>query len=193
VLRVLELRQHQRLLLSEGATVTRTLLAGAKVFDGTGSAPAEADVVIEDGRFVAVGPGLDGDESVDVSGMHLLPGLFDCHVHVVGSHLDTMKYLETPLSYLLIEAARNLEITVRLGITTIRDAAGADLGIKRAVEEGLIKGPRMQISLTMLSQTGGHGDDWMPCGEASRSSRHTRECPAAWWMAPRRCGRRFAS
>ena len=144
--------------------MTRTLLAGAKIFDGTGSAPAEADVVIEDGRFVAVGPGLDGDESVDVSGMHLLPGLFDCHVHVVGSHLDTMKYLETPLSYLFIEAARNLEITLRLGITTIRDAAGADLGIKRAVEEGLIKGPRMQISLTMLSQTGGHGDDWMPCG-----------------------------
>ena len=158
MLRVLELRLDQRLL------VTRTLFAGGLVFDGTGSPVSGADVVVEDGRIVEVGPGLDGDERVDVSGKHVLPGLFDCHIHVVGSHLDTMKYMETPLSYAFIEAARNLETTLRVGITTVRDAGGADLGIKMAVQDGLINGPRMQISLTMLSQTGGHGDPWMICG-----------------------------
>ena len=144
--------------------MTRTLFAGGAVFDGSGAPVADADLVVEDGRFVDVGTGLDGDQRVDLAGKSVLPGLFDCHIHVVGSHLDIMKYLETPLSYLLIESGRNLEITLRRGITTIRDAGGADLGIKRAVQDGLINGPRMQISLTMLSQTGGHGDPWMPCG-----------------------------
>ena len=144
--------------------MTRSVLAGGKVFDGTGASPAPADVAIEDGRIAGVGPGLSGGESIDVTGKTLLPGLFDCHVHVVGSHLDTMKYLDTPFSMLFYDAARNLETTLRLGITTIREAAGADLGIKQAVEDGLIRGPRMQISLNMLSQTGGHNDQWMPCG-----------------------------
>jgi imidazolonepropionase-like amidohydrolase len=57
-----------------------------------------------------------------------------------------------------------LRRTLAVGITTVRDAGGADLGVKTAVDEGLIEGPRMQISLTLLSQTGGHGDAWMPCG-----------------------------
>ena len=56
--------------------------------------------------------------------------------------------------------------TLRIGITTIREAGGADLGVKQAVADGLIPGPRMQISIIMLSQTGGHGDDWYPSGTA---------------------------
>jgi imidazolonepropionase-like amidohydrolase len=46
----------------------------------------------------------------------------------------------------------------------VRDAGGADLGIKKAQQDGLISGPRMQISIRMLSQTGGHGDEWLPSG-----------------------------
>src|SRR5205085_8316129 len=60
-----------------------------------------------------------------------------------------------------------LDATIRLGITTVRDAGGADLGVKQAVEEGIVRGPRLQLSLTMLSQTGGHGDGWMPSGGES--------------------------
>jgi imidazolonepropionase-like amidohydrolase len=70
----------------------------------------------------------------------------------------------TPFSLRFYEAERNLRRTLDKGITTVRDAGGADLGVKTALEQGLIDGPRMQISLTMLSQTGGHGDSWMPCG-----------------------------
>jgi imidazolonepropionase-like amidohydrolase len=144
--------------------MTRTLFAGGRVVDGTGADATEADVVVEDGRIVEIGPGLDGDERIDVSGKALLPGLFDCHTHVSFSHIDTMRRLQTPFSYRFYEALHNLEATLRIGITTIRDAGGADLGIKQAVEDGLIKGPRMQISLGMISQTGGHGDGWMPSG-----------------------------
>jgi N-acyl-D-aspartate/D-glutamate deacylase len=56
--------------------VTRTLIAGGQVFDGTGAPPATADVAVEGGRIVAVGTGLDGDEIVDATGATLLPGMF---------------------------------------------------------------------------------------------------------------------
>jgi imidazolonepropionase-like amidohydrolase len=142
----------------------RTVFTGGRVFDGTGAAIADADVAVEDGLIAEVGVGLDGDEQVDVSGSTLLPGLFDTHVHVMFGHLDMWKHIQTPFSYRFYDAIKNLGATIRVGITTVRDAGGADLGVKRAVEEGIVLGPRLQISLTMLSQTGGHGDGWMPSG-----------------------------
>jgi imidazolonepropionase-like amidohydrolase len=144
--------------------VTRTVLRNARVFDGTGADPAAADVVIENGRIVDVGTGLDGDEAHDLEGRTILPGLFDCHTHVVVSHIDEWRLVNTPFSVRFYEAARNLSVTLRSGITSIRDAGGADLGMRQALADGLIPGPRMQISLIMLTQTGGHGDDWYPSG-----------------------------
>jgi imidazolonepropionase-like amidohydrolase len=144
--------------------MSRTIFAGARVFDGTGTDPAPADIVVEDGRIVDVGKGLDGDESVDLAGRTILPGFFDCHTHVTISNVDLWRAAQQPFSYAFYEAARNLAATLRIGITSIRDAGGADLGIRQAVDDGLIAGPRMQISLIMLTQTGGHGDDWYPSG-----------------------------
>ena len=144
--------------------MSRTVFRGARVFDGTGSDPAPADVVVEDGRIVDVGSGLDGDESVELDGRTILPGFFDCHTHVTISHVDLWRAAQQPFSLAFYQAAHNLAATLRIGITSIRDAGGADLGIRQAVDDGLIAGPRMQISLIMLSQTGGHGDDWYPSG-----------------------------
>ncbi len=144
--------------------MTRTVLSGGRVFEGTGSPIATADVVIEEDRIVDVGIGLDGDEQVDVSGQTLLPGFFDCHVHVMVSGIDLLRRLQRPFSYQFFQATRNLAATLDCGITTVRDAGGADLGVQRAVEDGLIDGPRMQIAISALSQTGGHGDGWMPSG-----------------------------
>ncbi len=143
----------------------RTLFTNGAVFDGTGAAPAPADVVVEDGRIVDVGTGLDGDGAVDLAGRTLLPGLFDCHVHVMFSHIDMWELLQQPFSYAFYVAAHNLAATLGAGITSVRDAGGADLGVKQAVDDGLVLGPRMQISITMLSQTGGHGDGWMASGQ----------------------------
>jgi len=142
----------------------RTVFTGGRIFDGTGAPVAEADVAVEDGLIAEVGVGLDGDEQVDVTGSTLLPGFFDTHVHVMFGHLDMWKHLQTPFSYMFYDAIKNLDATIRVGITTVRDAGGADLGVKRAVEDGIVRGPRLQISLTMLSQTGGHGDGWLPSG-----------------------------
>jgi imidazolonepropionase-like amidohydrolase len=145
--------------------MTRTVFRGGQVFDGTGAAPAAGEVAVEGGRIVAVGSsGLDGDEAVDLEGRTLLPGLFDCHTHVTISDVDMWRAVQRPFSNQFYEAARNLAATIGTGITSIRDAGGADLGIKEAVDDGLLTGPRMQISLVMLTQTGGHGDDWYPSG-----------------------------
>jgi imidazolonepropionase-like amidohydrolase len=147
----------------------RTVFSGGQVFDGTGAAIADADVVVEGERIVEVGAGLDGDEAVDVSGRTLLPGMFDCHVHLVLRHedLDELRVMHEPFSYRFFQIAENLRKTIELGITTVRDAAGADLGLKRAVEDGVLVGPRMQISVNMLSMTGGHSDAWLPSGAIS--------------------------
>src|SRR6266542_314193 len=117
--------------------MTRTLFHGGRLFDGTGAPLAEADVVVEAGRIAEVGTGLDGDEAVDASGCALLPGLFDCHVHVIISTIDLLALLQQPFSYQFYQAARNLERTLDRGLTTVRDAGGADLGVKQAVEDGV--------------------------------------------------------
>jgi imidazolonepropionase-like amidohydrolase len=142
----------------------RLVLGGGNVFDGLGSDPAPADIAIEDGRIVDIGSDLDGDERVDVADRTLLPGLFDCHVHLIFSHVDQWRLIQQPFSYQFYAAEQNMAATLRVGITSARDAGGADLGVKRAQEDGLIRGPRLQVSLTMISQTGGHGDDWYPSG-----------------------------
>lgn len=144
--------------------MTRTLFTNGKVFDGTGAKITDGQVVVENGRIAAVGNGLDGDEMIDLGGRTLMPGFFDCHTHVMLSHVNVFALMQQPFSLAFFEAAHNLEATLAAGITSVRDAGGADLGVKTAVERGMIRGPRMQISLGMLSQTGGHGDGWMPSG-----------------------------
>jgi imidazolonepropionase-like amidohydrolase len=142
----------------------RTLFFGGTVFDSNAARFEKADVTISGGQIVEVGTRLDGDDAVDVAGMSLLPGLFDCHVHLIVSRFDYWRSVQAPFSYPFFEAVGHLESTIRAGITTVRDAGGADLGMKEAVDHGLIKGPRMQIAVSMISQTGGHADCWFPSG-----------------------------
>jgi len=146
----------------------RTVFRGGKVFDGTMAPLADADVVIENGRIVDIGPGLDGDEGVDCAGKALLPGLFDAHVHLTGTYEDDELTIQhRPFSYGFYQTPANLMTTLRLGITSVRDAGGADAGLRRAVDDGVLVGPRMQVSITMLSQTGGHNDEVLPSGGIS--------------------------
>ena len=142
----------------------RTLFTGGVVFDGTGAPPSHADVVMEGGRIVDVGPRLDGDEAIEVAGHGLLPGLFDCHIHLLGRYedFDELEVMHRPFPYGFYRVPETLAWILALGITTVRDAAGADAGLKRAVADGTVIGPRMQISVNMLSMTGGHGDAWLP-------------------------------
>ena len=141
----------------------RTVFRGGRVFDGTATLRT-ADLAVQDGRFVDIGPGLDGDVAVELGGRAVLPGLFDCHTHVISDGFDVLVALERPFSYWFYVAIENLRRTLAIGITTVRDASGADLGMKQAVANGLIAGPRLRVAIAALSQTGGHGDGWLPSG-----------------------------
>jgi imidazolonepropionase-like amidohydrolase len=142
----------------------RTLFSGGSVFDAVSATVGAADVVIEDGLVREVGPGLDGDTEVDVTGRVVLPGLMDAHVHLCFSHLDSGRALFEPFSLRWFQAAANLRATLAVGITTVRDAGYSDDGVKQAVELGLVPGPRVRIAVGMVSQTGGHADEWLPSG-----------------------------
>lgn len=144
---------------------TRTVFRGGTIFDATGAPPAEADIVVAEGHFVDVGTDLDGDEAIDCTGELVTPGLIDSHVHVmIDGDLSPVSYANTPFSLHWYLAGERLARTLACGITTVREAGGADLGVKEAQERGLIAGPRLLLSIAILSQTGGHGDTWEVCG-----------------------------
>ncbi len=143
-----------------------TYLYHATLIDGTGRDPiSDAAVLIKDDTIVAVGPKaevpLPQDDKVDAIDLHaatILPGFIDCHVHVTSEAFGTQDPYATPFTYRILKTAQYAKATLDAGITSVRDAGGADRGIQRAFDEGLIAGPRTQISVTMLSITGGHGD-----------------------------------
>lgn len=143
---------------------TRTVFTGGHVFDARSASVSRGEVVVAEGRVVDVGPDLDGDVAVEVSGCTLLPGLFDCHVHLAFSHIDIGEVLFDPYSLQFYEAADNMRKTLALGITTVRDAGYTDAGVKVAHQRGLVRGPRVRLAIAMLSQTGGHADEWLPSG-----------------------------
>jgi len=145
--------------------MTRTVIQGGQVFDSTDGSASVADVVIEGDRVVDVGTSLDGDEAIDATGHAVYPGFIDCHVHfMVDGDLDPMSSVHTPFSLNFYLAAERMARTLGVGVTTVREAGGSDLGMKTAQQRGFAPGPDMQISITILSQTGGHGDSWEPCG-----------------------------
>jgi imidazolonepropionase-like amidohydrolase len=140
----------------------RTLLRGGVVLDVRDGSTSVADVVIEGDRIVDVGVGLDGDDSFDCGGQLLVPGFIDCHTHVAAHMFGGDDYLATARSMRALSAVPVLATLLRLGVTTVRDAWGADAGLKRAVELGWIDGPQVLISLRQVCTTGGIGDHWSP-------------------------------
>src|SRR5438270_3292405 len=148
------------------------VLKGGRLIDGTGAGPlAGATVVIRDQRIEAVtgraaGEWPDGAEIIDASGMTILPGLIDCHDHMAMHGYDLARRwgIDEPQSTRTLRTAKVLEQTLAMGYTAVRDAAGLDAGFKRAIDEGLISGPRLVVSLCIISPIGGIGDRVSPSG-----------------------------
>jgi imidazolonepropionase-like amidohydrolase len=142
--------------------MTAYLFTNGKVLDPeAGATRSGLDVLVEGGRIRAVGERLDlpaGSERIDLVGRTLMPGLIDCHVHVVAETLDLWANIIAPTSLAALRSARVMEEALQRGFTTLRDLGGADIGLVRGVEEGLIKGPRLVICGKGLTTTGGHAD-----------------------------------
>jgi len=145
--------------------MARHILRNGTIFDGTGAPPQVLDIAMEADRIVAIGSDLLGDAETDCTGKLVTPGLIDCHVHFMADgNFSPSVHAGTPFSLNFYRAAERMKRTLACGITSVREAGGADLGVKEAQEQGLIAGPRMQIAITILSQTGGHADSWEVCG-----------------------------
>ena len=137
------------------------LLRNARVLDVVaGDYLADRHVLIRDGRIAEIAevpPAWTG-ANFDLKGRVLMPGLCDGHVHVTAIAADFATLARTPPTYLAARAAIVLRDMLMRGFTTVRDAGGADYGLARAVDEGLMPGPRLLFCGHALSQTGGHGD-----------------------------------
>src|SRR5437660_9825731 len=149
----------------------RAVHADGLLDPATGETTREAAVVIEDGHVTPAGkragPALPRDaEVIDGSGFTILPGLIDCHVHLtmLGEGLDFARVLTTPPTLELMRAVRAARRTLDAGFTAVRDAAGSPAGIRMAIDAGYFAGPRMFVTVSALSQTGGHTDSHFMCG-----------------------------
>lgn len=144
----------------------RLLLRADRLFTGDRSLRGGA-VLISGDRIEAAGTAQEigqpaGVPVYEFGAATLMPGLIDCHDHLAypGGDLATRAYM--PASRAVLETAANLRITLERGFTAVRDCAGVDLGVKQAVESGLVPGPRLQICLVMVTQTAGLADGFIP-------------------------------
>ncbi|KKB09139.1 metal-dependent hydrolase family protein [Devosia chinhatensis] len=119
------------------------------------------DVLVNGPQIAAIGAALarsEATEVIDLDGRTLMPGLIDCHVHVVAETLDLWGNMIAPASLSALRSARVMTEALHRGFTTLRDLGGADYGLVRAVNEGLLDGPRLVICGKGLTTTGGHAD-----------------------------------
>lgn len=173
------------------APPTEWLLRPARVWDGTADAPREGEVVLVRGeRIVAVGPASTVRASgnarvVDLPGLTLIPGLIDLHSHVLLHPYNEAPWEEQVLkestSLRVARATNHLRSTLMAGFTTLRDlgtegAGYADVGLKHAVERGVIPGPRLVVTTRAIVGRGsyapkGFSTEWsVPQGAAEVGS-----------------------
>lgn len=120
-----------------------------------------ANVLIEDGMITRISAdelSAPDAEMLDAQGMTLMPGMIDCHVHVVASSFNLGRVAAMPNALALLRALPIMQGMLDRGFTSVRDAGGADWALAQAVLDGTVDGPRLFCSGKALSQTGGHGD-----------------------------------
>ena len=142
-----------------------TLFQNVRIFDGKNAALSAPSNVLVIGNTIArisVNPiTVDANANVRViaaNGRVLMPGLIDAHWHAFMAATPQPLLMTADASYLHLLAARQAEATLMRGFTTVRDLGGPVFGLKRAIDEGVMIGPRIYPSGAFISQTSGHGD-----------------------------------
>ncbi|KJC64235.1 metal-dependent hydrolase family protein [Agreia bicolorata] len=149
------------------------VITGGNVLDVVAGITRTADIRIENGRIREIGIDLNrsGAEQIDATGRVVMPGLIDAHVHLTAFSADFRELERNAPSYIYAQGSRIMRETLQRGFTTVRDLSGADHGMARAQEEGLLVGPRIFYCGHALSQTGGHGDMRLPGEDHAPGSR----------------------
>jgi len=152
-------------------TADMLVIAQARLLDTLDMTYQETvDIVIANGRvrdIVSAGTAPPDVRRIDVVGRTVIPGLIDAHVHVIGSDGDYARLARTSPYLVAARSALVLRDMLMRGFTTVRDAGGADAGLRTAVKERAFVGPRLFICDLGLAQTGGQGD-FRVSGEAGQ-------------------------
>ena len=139
-----------------------------RVFDGTNIELSGAtEVLIVDNKIQEISANASGSASgnatiIDGGGRVLMPGLADTHTHIAFGTLSQMEVVAGDPSYNYIHSTKDAKAMLMRGITVVRDMGGNTFGLKRAIDEGIVPGPRIYPSGSIISQTGGHGDFRLP-------------------------------
>jgi len=140
------------------------------LIDGNGNVLEDAVVVVEGTKIRDVqknnGHVPDEAEVIDMKGYTLLPGMIDAHMHLGGNGEPNREFqmLKELLPTTTLKAYVNAKSDLMAGFTTVRtmgDRGFLDISLKKAIESGLVEGPRMKVSGQAISMTGGHGDRWL--------------------------------
>lgn len=137
------------------------IIRHGSVVDTSAGGVTPADVVVADGRIQEVGAGLPAPAEaveLDATGLHVVPGLIDAHVHVTAGTADLGAQMDASPYYVAAQTSAVLAGMLRRGFTSVRDVGGADHGVAAAVADGLWAGPRVHFGGKALSPTGGHAD-----------------------------------
>ena len=139
-----------------------TLFQNVRVFDGKSDRLSGAtSVLIEGGKIAKIAPSISAPERALViagEGRTLMPGLSDMHWHAMMVRPTPVQLLSSDVGYTNLQAAAEATATLMRGFTTVRDMGGPVFGLKRAIDEGLIAGPRIYPSGAVITVTSGHGD-----------------------------------
>jgi imidazolonepropionase-like amidohydrolase len=150
----------------------KRVFKNCRIIDGAGGVIEQGWLLVEDSQISSFGPmeqmpshiesGVIAEDVEDMSGRTVLPGLIDCHVHLVldGSPDPMTKIMGMTDPVATLHMVRHGEATLRAGVTTVRDLGSRnfiDLQVRDAVNSGLVQGPRMLCAGQMICITGGHG------------------------------------
>jgi len=138
------------------------LLTNLRLFDGTGKAPRSGVNVLVTGASITAlppaGEKVEGAQVIDCQGKLVMPGLIDAHWHTMLAAINQVTAMTSDVGYLYLVAAQEARRTLLRGFTSVRDPGGPAFALKRAIDEGIVDGPRIFPSGAMISQTSGHGD-----------------------------------
>jgi imidazolonepropionase-like amidohydrolase len=150
---------------AQNAATTGVIFENVRIFDGNGaglSGPSNVLTVGEVITTISSGPIADPPgitvTRVRGGGRTLMPGLIDNHWHTMFAAPSMFELIAGDLGYLTLLASNEAEDTLLRGFTTVRDLGGPSFALKRAIDEGLVAGPRIYPSGAMITITGGHGD-----------------------------------
>ena len=143
------------------------LFRDVRVFDGRSARlSAPTAVLVRGNRIAAIGveatPSGPAATIVDGGGRTLMPGLVDAHVHLMFATIPQVALLTADIGFVQIAASKAAGDMLMRGFTSVRDLGGPTFGLKRAIDSGLVPGPRIWPSGAFISQTGGHGDFRLP-------------------------------